>query len=100
MENKIKEIRWTERAVDSLSALYYFYAEKSEQAAYTIVNGIIEMAESIVFRDQYQMDDINTSYRRMIVRHYKILYRTENLVVFIMDIIDVRQSPEIYQGID
>ena len=91
MEKRLK-VEWTARAVLSLQGVYSFYSRKSIQAANNIISDIIEMAETITFPEQYQQDDSMPKYRRMIVRHYKILYRFENEIIYIADIFDTRQN--------
>jgi hypothetical protein len=44
-------------------------------------------------------DDINPKYRRIIVRgDYKVLYKEEAEVIIVVDVVSVRQSPEILQN--
>ena len=54
---------------------------------------IIDTADSIVFAHQYQVDAINPKYRRMIVKQYKIIYKTGDNIVFIMNIVSTRANP-------
>ena len=92
MEKKLKVI-WTAKSLRALQDIYNFYSLKSEAAATSVINDIIEIAESITFPEQYQKDEILPEYRRMIVRHYKILYRTEKNAIYILTIFDTRQNP-------
>lgn len=92
MEKKLKII-WTAKSLAALQHVYNFYAVKSVEAANRIVNDIVETAESITFSDQYQQDEILPQYRRMVVGHYKILYRAEQNVIYILSIFDTRQNP-------
>jgi len=92
LEKRLKVI-WTRSAEKSLKHIYDFYAEKSEIAALKIIEEIIECAESITFYAQYQHDEICTKYRRMIVRHYKLIYQTNKTTVTIFEVFDSRQDP-------
>ncbi len=94
MENKVTAVRWTQKALDSLQAIHDFYAMKSAQAANRVVDDVFETAESIVFVEQYQIDEYRKDCRRMICRHFKILYKAESSTVNIVDIFDTRSNPE------
>jgi len=87
LERKVQQVRWTEKASQTLEGVYAFYIEKSETAAVTVVGEIIEKAESITFHEQYQSDEIDPHCRRMFVRDYKILYQAEGLTVHIINIL-------------
>ena len=92
MEKRLK-VKWSFAAEKSLKHIFDFYAEKSESAAFKIINEIIEHAESISFYHQYQQDDIVEKYRRMIIRHYKIIYRSDKSSIYIIEVFDTRQDP-------
>ncbi len=92
MEKRLK-VKWTEKSLSALQSVYDFYSVKSVDAANRVIDDIIETAESITFPEQYQEDEILPQYRRMIVRHYKILYQVHSNVVYIMNVFDTRQSP-------
>ena len=74
---KVIKVEWTDTAKAALKSIFEFHAVNSEQSAENIVYDIIDTADSIVFSRQYQIDDVNPNYRRMIVRQYKILYKEE-----------------------
>jgi len=90
---KVKKVIWTNSARVALMQIFGFHVSKSELAAETIINDIINTADSIVFAHQYQVDTINPKYRRMIVRQYKIIYKAEGNIVFIMNIVSTRINP-------
>jgi len=94
MEQKVTAVRWAQKALDSLQTIYDFYAVKSVQAAERIVDEVFDTAESIVFVEQYQVDEYRRDCRRMICRHFKILYKAEGSTVNIVDIFDTRSNPE------
>ena len=87
------QVRWSDKSREDITHIYAFYAEKSKAAADRILLEIVQMAEGIRFAEQYQQDEYNAAYRRMIVRHYKILYRVEADTVFIAHVFDTRQNP-------
>ena len=93
------EIIWSNQAKNSLKEIYDYYKEKSIAGAKKIKNEILASPKAIYFSKQYQLDDINPEYRRIIVRHYKLLYKENNNKIIIVDIISSRQSPEIFKDI-
>jgi plasmid stabilization system protein ParE len=93
MGEKSLNIIWTPKAVDALDTIHGFYASKSVNAADRMSNGIIETASSLVFPEQYQLDETDPQGRRMIYRYYKIFYEVHHGAVFILNIIDTRMNP-------
>lgn len=49
-------------------------------------------SKSIHFVEQYQKDEIEPEYRRIIVRDFKILYVEENEVVYITKIFSTKRD--------
>lgn len=88
------KIIWTDQAKAALKHIYDYYKNKSIQGAKNIKSDLLKSPKTILFAKQYQLDDINIKYRRIIVRDYKVLYKEENGVIQIVDIISSRQSPE------
>lgn len=74
--------------------IYDFYLPKSQIAAKKIVEEILQTAKNIQFAKQYQVDEIDDRYRRMIVRHFKILYSHKEEIIRIHRVFDVRQDPK------
>ena len=91
---KVTKVEWTDTSKTALKNVFNFHAKYSEQSAENIVNDIIDTADSIVFAHQYQIDDINPNYRRMVVRDYKVLYKVNRKVVFIMNIVSTKDNPK------
>jgi plasmid stabilization system protein ParE len=91
---KVTKVEWTDTAKAALKNVFDFHAKYSEQSAENIVNDIIDTADTIVFTHQYQIDDINPNYRRMVVRDYKVLYKVNRKVVFIMNIVSTKDNPK------
>lgn len=89
-EEEVRKVVWTRRAREALvKILVYRYSDIP--SAYDIVeNDILAAAERIVFPEQYQVDEYFPEYRRIIVRDYKLLYKHENRVVYILDVICTR----------
>lgn len=86
------KIIWTKQARAALMSIYDYYKEKSLQGANNVKSDLLQSPKTIHFAKQFQVDDINPKYRRIVVRDYKVLY---NGVIQVMDIVSTRQSPEI-----
>lgn len=56
---------------------------------------IIDASKNIIFVDQYQVDEfLGEPYRRMIVRHFKIIYKIKSKTqIRILQIFDTYQHP-------
>jgi plasmid stabilization system protein ParE len=89
------KIQWTIQAQASLKTIYLYHKENSSQGANKLRNEIFNKVRNIRFAQQYQVDEINPKYRRIIVRHYKILYQEIQDTLWVMDLISTRQSPEV-----
>ncbi len=94
---KVIKVEWTDTAKVALKSIFKFHAINSEQSAENIVNDIIDTADSIVFAHQYQLDDVNPNYRRMIARQYKILYKEDQNIVLIMNVVSSKDDPKKIQ---
>jgi plasmid stabilization system protein ParE len=62
---KLKVI-WTLTAKNQLKGIYNFYKNKSEKVAKNIKTEILSATKNIVFSEQFQQDEIEPSYRRII----------------------------------
>ena len=84
------KIIWTDQAKAALKHIYDYYKKKSVQGAENIKSDLLKSPKTILFAKQYQFDNINIKY----LRDYKVLYKEENGVIQIVDVISSRQSPE------
>ncbi len=91
-------INWSKQARESLKEIYDFYKERSIEAARHMKADLLNSPKTIYFSKQYQIDDINPKYRRIVVRHYKVLYKEVNGTIQVIDIISTLQSPEILES--
>ena len=85
---------WTFEAENDLDDIYEFYLQVSDKIALKIISEIILETDKIVFLEEFQVDEINSKYRRIIVRHFKILYRVVTNEIVIFGVFDSRQNPE------
>jgi plasmid stabilization system protein ParE len=95
---KTPKIFWTKQAIEALQVIVKYYESKSRQAAKKMRKDFLQSPKTIVFAKQYQVDEINPKYRRIIVGNYKVLYKEIKEVVYIMDIVSTKQSPEILRN--
>ena len=92
-------IIWTSQAKQDLNNIYDYWKEKSVQAAKSVTLDILKSPRTINYAKQYQVDDINPKYRRIVVRsYYKVLYREIKSTVFITGVISTHQSPDIIRS--
>lgn len=85
---------WTSESESDIDAVYEFYLLLSQELALKIISEIIFETERLVFSEQYQVDEINANYRRIIVSHFKILYRIIDNQIVVFAVFDSRQNPE------
>lgn len=89
------KIIWTDQAKAALKHIYdYYKKEVCPRSTKNIKSDLLKIPKTILFAKQYQLDNINLKYHRIIVRDYKVLYKEENGLIQIVDIISSRQSPE------
>lgn len=84
---------WTLQAKESLKSIYDYYKEKSPQGAINVKNDLLRSPKTIAFSKQYQVDEINPKYRRIVIRDFKVLYKESAKKIEIIDIISTKQTP-------
>ena len=90
------KITWTTLAKEDLKNIYKYWEKKSLQGAINVRSDILKSSKTILYSEQYQIDDINPKYRRIIVMdNYKVLYRVKSETIFIMGVVSTAQSPEV-----
>lgn len=89
------EIIWTKQAKDSLKSIYDYYKEKSLQGAKKVKNDLLQSPKTIYYSKQYQIDEINSKYRRIVVLDYKVLYKESKNIIEIIDIVSSKRSPSV-----
>lgn len=90
------KIIWTFQAKQDLKNIYEYWKRKSVQGAKNVRSDILKSPKTIYYAKQYQVDDINPRYRRIVVRtYYKVLYREIRSTIYVMGVISTRQSPDV-----
>ena len=93
------KVIWTDQAKKELKKIYDYYRERSPQGAKNVMSDLLQSPKTIYFSKQYQIDDINPNYRRIVVRgNYKVLYQEESGTIKVMDIVSTKQSPDILKS--
>ncbi|MFV5693576.1 type II toxin-antitoxin system RelE/ParE family toxin [Flavobacterium sp. LT1R49] len=91
--DKLKII-WTNTAKTQLKTIFDYYKEKSVQGATNVKDDILKITRELRYIEQYQQDEIEPEFRRIIIRDYKLLYKEdEKGVVFIARIFCTKQNP-------
>ncbi|MCK9270299.1 MAG: type II toxin-antitoxin system RelE/ParE family toxin [Bacteroidales bacterium] len=91
---------YTEQALFSLEESLDLIAPKvSHEKIISTRNEILDAADSLIlhpFQGQKEtlLEDLGLGHRRLIVGHYKIIYRIIKEYIFITDIFDSRQDPD------
>ena len=92
---KLKTV-WTDRAKAQLKQIhdYLKYEKKTPQGAANVKRDLIEASKGVTYVEQYQKDDINPNYRRIVVRHYKLIYKEDKNRIIILRVFDTIQNPD------
>ncbi len=92
---ELEKIIWTNSAKTSLRHIWQFYAEINADLADKIIREILEGAEKLVFLEQYQVEEtLRGNYRRIIIRHFKIICRPLGNGILVLQVFDTRQNTE------
>lgn len=95
MSNPNYAIFWTTNAKLDLKDIYLSLEQNiSLPVATKITDKIFESLNSIIFPDQFQIDDYRIDCRRIIVRNYKILYQFHNNIIYVVRIFNTFQDPK------
>ncbi|MCF8363628.1 MAG: type II toxin-antitoxin system RelE/ParE family toxin [Prolixibacteraceae bacterium] len=90
------KIIWTSLAKKDLKNIFDYWKSKSLQGAKNVVSDIFNSPQTISYANQFQIDDINPKYRRIVVRsNYKVLYKAIGDKIYIMGVISTFQSPNV-----
>ena len=88
------EIIWSNRAKYNLKMIWDFYVEKNISSADNMISGIIDTAEQLQTNILYQKEEnLNSDHRRVIFKHFKIIYKVSGRNIHILQIFDSRQDP-------
>ena len=95
---------YTEQALFSLEEALNFIAPKvSPEKLNDIRDEILDAADTLLLQpfqgqEEPYLELLNLGHRRLIVSHYKIIYRVVEEYIYITDIFDSRQDPDKMKG--
>ncbi len=90
------KIIWTTQAKQDLKNVYDYWKQKSVQGAKNVRSDLLKSTKTIYYAKQYQVDDINPKYRRIVVRtYYKVLYKETRNTIYVTGVISTLQSPDV-----
>jgi plasmid stabilization system protein ParE len=95
---------YTEQALISLEEALNFIALKVSYNKLNEIKGnILDAADTLILQplqgqEEPLLEHLGLEHRRLIVSHYKIIYRVIGECIYITDIFDSRQDPEKMKG--
>jgi len=92
MVHKIIQVVWTRNAREALNSILDYRFKEIPSARKIVRRDIISASKNIVFAKQYQKDNIDPKYHRIIIRDYKILYKSIQNTIYIMNIVCTKAS--------
>lgn len=99
MYPKLK-IQWSFRAQADVKHIYFDLLKwNSKTVSQKIKDEILVTPESIIFPEQYQIDEHITECRRIVIRNYKILYLAEGNIITIISVFNTHRHPSNMKGI-
>ncbi|MFK8046120.1 MAG: type II toxin-antitoxin system RelE/ParE family toxin [Crocinitomicaceae bacterium] len=97
MVRKPLKIIWSEQAILALKDIYKFHQKVSVQWAEKVRDKIYQSPETVIYANQYQIDEDDPDYRRIVVGDYKVLYQIENGNINIIDVVCSLQGSKTNQ---
>ncbi len=86
------KVVWLKQATDSLKQILNYRYKDIPAARAIVKREILNASKKITFPEQYQKDEINPDFRKIIVRDYKLLYKEKNGLIYISTIICTKAS--------
>lgn len=75
MGDRVKNIHWSDEAKSDLDEIFKFYTAHSPNKASKNLLDLISETEEIVFTEQWQVDEYDPTFRRIIVkRKFRVVY--------------------------
>ncbi|MCC4213891.1 type II toxin-antitoxin system RelE/ParE family toxin [Leeuwenhoekiella parthenopeia] len=86
------QVVWLRQAIDSLKNILDYRYKDIPSARAIVKRDILNASKGITFPEQYQQDEINADYRKILVRDYKLLYKEIDGVIYISNVICTKAS--------
>ncbi|QHI36130.1 hypothetical protein IMCC3317_14840 [Kordia antarctica] len=97
MSTKKIRVVWSTKATTDLKDIFDWVKKQTTSVvlASNVVTDIVNSSKNIIFTEQYQVEELlGEPFRRIIVRHYKIIYKVEsNTEIRILAIFDTHKNP-------
>ena len=93
------KIVWTDFAIENLKSIFDYYVIKANRkVAHKIRKQILDSTKQLIKNPdsgqlEFYLERINLNHRYILIKNYKIIYRTIDNQIVISDIFDVRQNP-------
>ncbi len=88
------QVKWSQPSIEDLKDIFDFYKEKSVTAAIHMVEGIEIAGNTLTPEFLYQREpNLNIQHRRILYKHYKIIYEVEENTIEILRVFDSRKDP-------
>ena len=93
------KIVWTDFAIENLKSIFDYYVTKANRkVAHKIRKQILDSTKQLIKNPdsgqlEFYLERINLNHRYILIKNYKIIYRTIDNQIVISDIFDVRQNP-------
>ena len=95
----MKRVQFTDQALERLEEILSFLRlSMPEDAVLQVGKQLLEQAESLKQypykgQKEEQLQSIGLGHRRLVVDHYKVIYRVTGTSIYIIDFFDTRQDP-------
>ena len=95
-----QQVIWTNPAKEDLYSIYNFVSDSiSEQKGYETVKKIVSIGrvleKKFVAASRYRSKiDPEKDYRKLVWKHYLIIFKQEGQMIFMNRVFDARQNPE------
>lgn len=98
MGDRVKNIHWSDEARSDLDEIYNFYLEHSPYKASQNLIDLISETEKIVFIKQWQIDEFDSAFRRIIVkRKFRVVYKINDEIILITAVYPTKKNPENFR---
>ena len=94
MSQQKLSITWSLRAQSDVKSIYFqLLGKNSKDTSKKIRDEIIAAPKTIIFPEQFQIDEYIAKCRRIIIRNYKILYSAEGTAITIISVFNSFRHP-------
>lgn len=84
MDGTFDEIVWSPQAERDLDDILEYYLEQKSEKAHQHILDILDETASLIFSEQWQIDEFDASCRRIIVKKkFRVLYKVLDTTILI-----------------